>query len=299
MEENKHRVSVIIPNYDRKEHIGRLLQSIASQKFHDYEVIIIDDCSPDRSAILPNIGGFIKDHKNMRLIENKENIGFVRTCNKGIRLAKAEYICILTNDTLVTSDFLAENVKIMDNDKSSGILSCIIVDPQGKNWFSGGMFKKGVHINLRDDFQGIRPVDFVAGTAAFYRREVFDRVGLLDESFHMYHEDVEFCLRVRKGTDYKVCMFADKLVTHYTGLLKTLAYTKFLYYSHRNHMLILKKYFPKYIPMVLLHYIREIIDLLFISISKLQPSYNRFAVPIVMGTISGLLHRKGRNYDLH
>jgi len=291
LEKDKHKVSVIIPNYNRKRYLERLLPSIANQTFVDYEVIIIDDFSPDKSAV-EYIRYFIKDRKNMRLVENTANIGFVKTCNKGIMLASGEYLCILTNDTEVKKDFIERNMAILDTDSSIGVLSCIIVDQYGNNWFTGGLIKAGFFINLKDDFTGVRKVDFIAGTAAFYRRELFNKVGLLNEYFYMYHEDVEFCLRLKNETNYIALMFADKLVTHYTGLA-SLAHKQLLYYIHRNHILILKSYFPKYIPRAIFHYSREIVNLLFMSVSKLRPSYVLLTFHIIGGTFNGLI--RGQN----
>lgn len=292
MEKGKHRVSVIIPNYNRKKDLERLMPSIANQTFTDYEVIVVDDASPDRSAV-QYIRDFIKDRINMRLVENTENIGFVKTCNKGIELCSSKYICILTNDTEVRENFLQRNVEIMDANSSIGVLSCIIVDKDGNNWFSGGYIKRGFPVNQRDDFQGIRSVDCVAGTAPFYRKDVFDKVGLLDKRFVMYHEDVEFCLRVRNETNWKICMFAEKLVTHHAESY-TLGTNKVCYYGHRNHIIILKEYYPKYIPMVLLSYLREIANLTFVSVQKLRPSCFLHTPHIIRGALDGLVTRQSR-----
>jgi len=287
----RFKVSIIIPNYNGQEHLKRLLPSIANQNFDDYEVLIIDDCSPDRS-VLDYIKSFIKDYRNFNLVENNENLGFVKTCNKGIGLARGDYICLLNNDTEVKSNFVQRNVEILDADSSIGVLSCIIVDKHGKNWFSGGSFKSGLNVNLVDDFQGVRTVDWVSGTACFYRKDVFSRVGLLDESLFMYHEDIEFCLRVRSRTDYKICVFSDKLVTHYLGasLAKRLRY-----YLHRNHIIILKRYSPKYIPRVLLLYAGEIATLPIAAMLRLSPRYFfREFINITKGTIDGLNNKLGK-----
>jgi GT2 family glycosyltransferase len=291
MEEARFKVSIIIPNYNRRECLGRLLPSIANQTFEDYEVIIIDDFSPDKS-VLEYINTFIKDYENMRLIENNENMGFVRTCNKGIKLASGDYICLLNNDTEVKSNFVERNVEIMDADSSIGVLSCVIVDQDGNNWFSGGSLKAGINLNLRDDFEGVRSVDFVAGTACFYRREVFDKIGLLSEYLVMYYEDVEFCLRVRRETNYRVCMFSEKLVTHHVRI-GTVTSNRACYYMHRNHILILKKYFPESIPRVFVYYLKEIANLVLVSLLRLDPSYSLLTPHIVRGTIDGLVKRQG------
>ena len=316
----KHRVSIIIPNYNGKESLKRLLPSVADQTYKDYEVIIVDDFSADRS-VLEYIKTFIKDHENMRLLENRENLGFVKTCNRGFGLAKGDYICLLTNDTEVTSNFLQRNVEIMDADSSIGILSCVIVDKDGDNWFFGGLFRAGLRVNLKDDFQGVRSVDWVAGTAPFYRRDVFDRVGLLDERYVMYHEDIDFCLRVRNETDYKLCMFPEKLVTHYVeplglrlphlakpdtlyylGLKRRLGEAvqikpdRIHYYGHRNHMLLLRRYCPKYIPKILLFNLAEIIRLPIVAMLRMKPKSFLFSIHLVVltvrGTLEGLMERQ-------
>jgi GT2 family glycosyltransferase len=297
VERGRSKVSIIIPNYNGKEFLKRLLPSIANQTFDDYEVIIIDDSSPDRS-VLEYIKDFVRERKNMSLIENAENLGFVKTCNKGIRLASGDYICLLTNDTELESNFLERNVEIMDADGSIGVLSCIIVDGNGDNLFSGGSFKAGLRVNLQDDFQGVRSVDWVAGTAAFYRREVFDKVGLLNEDFVMYHEDIDFCLRVKSETDYRVCMFGEKLVTHYRQVLKPAQRNlaredRLCYYAHRNYILLLKKYCPKYIPKILLYNLQETINLLIVSALRLDRRYLLLSLHIIGGTLHGLTKRQG------
>lgn len=323
MEIKRSKVSIIIPNYNGKQYLRNLLPSITKQTFNDFEVIIIDDFSPDRS-ILNYISMFISDHENMRLIENIENLGFVKSCNKGFKMARGDYICLLTNDTEVRCNFIERNVEILDADNSIGVLSCIIVDQEGNNWFSGGYFRKGLRVNLKDDFQSIREVDWVAGTAPFYRREVFDRVGLLNEDFVMYHEDIDFCLRVRNETDYKVCIFPEKLVIHYVksmeprlrnlfrrerdilyylGLKRHLSEAvqtstdRIHYYGHRNHILLLRQYCSKYIPKILLYYLAEIILLPIVALLKMRLKVfllsPHLIILLIRGTLNGLTRNQG------
>jgi GT2 family glycosyltransferase len=287
MEAATPKVSIIIPHYNQVECLKRLLPSIANQTFDDYEVIIIDDFTPDRSA--PEyIRSLIKDYPKMRLVENTENMRFVRTCNKGIKLAKGDYICLLNQDTEVVNNFVQRNVEIMDADPSIGALSCIVVDKDGKNWFSGGRFKSGLNVNLVDDFQGVRTVDWVAGTAPFYRKEVFDKIGYLNEDFYMYHEDIEFCLRVRRRTNYQVCMFHEKLVTHYLDSNPD-KLNRMLYYTHRNHILLLKKYARRYLPKVVFLNLREFIIYMGSYILKRNRHALSIAIPRAKGTLAGLI----------
>ena len=288
MGNGKIKVTIIIPHYNQKECLKVLLPSIANQTFTDYEVIIIDDFTPDRSAPV-YIRSLIKDYPKMRLVENTENMRFVRTCNKGIKLAKGDYICLLNQDTEVVNNFVQRNVEIMDADPLIGALSCIVVDKDGKNWFSGGCFKNGLLVNLLDDFEGIRTVDFVAGTACFYRKEIFDEIGLFDEDFGMYHEDVEFGLRMKAKTNYKACMFAERLVVHY--VVPSIPQGDFYYYIMRNHIMLAKRYGKKYIPKILLYNLRQIRKLLLDSVASLIFSLY-MSLYMVRGTLAGLIERQ-------
>jgi GT2 family glycosyltransferase len=259
MEAATPKVSIIIPHYNQKESLRVLLPSIANQTFDNYEVIIIDDFTPDRSA--PEyIRNLIKDYPKMRLFENQENMRFVKAVNKGIKLADGEYVCLLNCDTEVKRNFVERNVEILDADASIAGLSCIIVDKYGKNWWTGGGFNKAYPVNLTDDFEGIRSVDFVAGTAAFYRREVFDKIGLFDESYLMYHEDVEFGLRIKAKTDYRTCAFSDRLVIHYH--VAGIPYSELLYLAKRNHIWLVRKYCPWLLPIVISKYSAINVELL-------------------------------------
>jgi len=262
------RASIIIPHYNQKESLKVLLPSIANQAFDNYEVIIIDDFTPDRSA--PEyIRNLIKDYPKMRLVENTENMGFVKTVNRGIGLSNGEYICLLNQDTEVKINFVERNVEILDADASIAGLSCIIVDKYGKNWWTGGGFNKAYPVNLTDDFEGIRSVDFVAGTAAFYRKEVFRKIGLFDVSFHMYHEDVDFGLRIRAETDYKTCAFSDRLVVHYQ--INARPGPEVRYLLDRNQIFIVRRYFPGLLPRVLIKYLTDMAGALASDILVLHP----------------------------
>jgi GT2 family glycosyltransferase len=161
------------------------------------------------------------------------------------------------------------------------------VDKDGKNWFTGGMFEKGLSVNLQDDFQGIRMVDWVAGTACFYRREVFDKMGLFDEDFLMYHEDVEFGLRMKAKTNYKSCMFAERLVVHY--LVPSIPRGDFYYYIMRNHIMLAKRYGKRYIPKILLYNLRQIRSMLLASVARPDRKSLIFSLYMVRGTLAGLI----------
>ena len=297
MRDEKVKASIIIPHYNQKECLERLLPSVANQTFKDFEVIIIDDCTPDEATV-SFVREFIRDKPNMYLVQNTVNMRFIKTCNKGIMLANGEYICFLNQDTEIKSTFVERNVTILDSDPSIGALSCVVVDQHGKSWHSGGRYRNGVPSNLKDDFQGLRPVDFVAGTAPFYRREVFEKIGLFDENYIMYHEDIEFGLRMRRQTAYRLCTFSDRLVTHF--MVPSIPRSDLYYYLNRNLVLLSRKYAPIYLPMVLVRIIvREVAARLVLAplaMLAFKPSLSsrwvRFAAASLRGTVDGIIAKQ-------
>jgi len=107
----------------------------------------------------------------------------------------------------------------------------------------------------------------------------------------MYHEDVEFCLRVKTETGYRVCMFPEKLVRHYISV-SDIESSRIAFYRHRNLILILRKYSPRSIPIALLCFFREIINLLLVSVIKLSPNYFMLVPNIIRGTMDGFINRQ-------
>lgn len=250
MSDKKVKVSIIIPHYNQKLCLQRLLPNLVDQTYEDFEVILIDDCTPDEATIT-FVRDFIKDKTNMRLVQNEINVRFVKTVNRGITLATGEYICLLNSDTEVKNNFVQRNVEILDSDPGIGGVTCTIVDQHGKNWFSGGRYRNELPTNLKDDFQGIRSADFIAGTAVFYRKVIFDKIGLFNENLIMYHEDVEFGLRVKHCTDYRLSTFSDKLFAHIQ--VPSIQESEVLYYDSRNLMWMAREYTPINIPTVIVY----------------------------------------------
>lgn len=302
MTEQNPRVSIIIPHYNGKECLRRLLPSVDDQTCRDFEVIIVDDCTPDETTV-PYILDFIQDKPNMRLVRNTENMRFIKTCNKGISMAKGEYICLLNQDTEITDDFVEKNVMIMDSDPAVGALSCVLVDQQGKNWWSGARYRHGSPLNLTDDFEGVRLADYVAGTAVFYRREVFDKIGLFDADLIMYYEDVEFGLRMRLKTNYKLCVFPEKLVTHF--LVPSIPRSELCYHLNRNRVLLCRKYASGYLPEVMVRIlvcevaVRLVLAPLALLVLKpsLSSRWMRFAFASLRGCVDGLTARCSHHCD--
>lgn len=116
-------VSVIIPNYNHAPFLQQRLDSVLNQSFHDFEIIILDDCSTDRSRTI--IEGYKNHPKISSIVYNETNSGSVfRQWVKGIKMAKGEYIWIAESDDFADPAFLAETVGLLDRNINCGATFC-------------------------------------------------------------------------------------------------------------------------------------------------------------------------------
>ncbi|HLP48065.1 MAG TPA: glycosyltransferase family 2 protein [Candidatus Kapabacteria bacterium] len=163
-------------------------------------------------------GGNEKDENiPLVLIRNGANNGFSAGNNVGIRYAlkkRADYIWLLNNDTLVNGNTLKELVYRMESEKEIGIAGALIYlasEPTKMQTYGGGTIS---HCTGRDRFvHSPGPVEYVAGTSFFVKRDVFEQVGLLDEKFFFYWEDVDFSRRA-VNAGWKVAVVAGAVVYH-------------------------------------------------------------------------------------
>lgn len=228
-------VSIVIVNYNTRDYLKDSLGSIYSQKNNiPYEVIVVDNNSTDGSKLLWRDSEF----KNIKFIENKENLGFARGCNQGIALSKGRYILVLNPDTVVLNDAIEKMVRFMDENKSVGISGPKILNPDGTIQYSCRKFPNHLFIlfGRNSIFTKVSPnnrfskkylmsdwnhdenreVDWVSGASLMLRRELIDDIGLFDENFFMFNEDVDICLRAKKA-GWSVKYFAEASVIHYIG----------------------------------------------------------------------------------
>jgi hypothetical protein len=196
-------VYIVILTLNHRDMTADCLRSVLQMTYPHYRVVIVDNGSTDGTV------EFVKERfPDVTVIANSRNLGFAAGCNVGIRHAMAEgadYVLLLNNDTLVPPDLLDHLIaQALPN---AGILMPRISysDEPGRLWFAGSR-RHWLTLDARD-FGPYGPrqihdnelcaVDYVFGTAMLIRRAVLERVGLFDEAFFMYYEDMDFCLRVR------------------------------------------------------------------------------------------------------
>ena len=199
----------VILNYNGYEDTILLLKSLPKLKAPGYQIstVIIDNRSTDDSV--GRLSELIGQLKIDKLIENRKNIGFAKGNNVGIKYALnqgAVYILLLNNDTKIVDNFLPSLLKI-DADIASPVVQ-FHEFKESKNWIYdyGGFINwttgRTYHINKNsqpktNNIQTI-PVDYIAGCCMFIKRKVFETIGLLDEKYFIYFEDVDFCVTAKK-----------------------------------------------------------------------------------------------------
>ncbi len=193
--------SVIIPNYNGQRHLPTVLDAMQRQTFRDFEVILADDASSDDSVALVE-----RNYPGVRLLVNRRNLGFVRTCNAAADAALGRILVLLNNDTEPEATWLEELARVfVAHPRAASVASKLLLFDQRDVLHSAGdlLGKDGIPINRgvwqKDVGQFDQDVQVFSacGGAAAYRREVWQALGGFDEDFWMYLEDVDFGFRAR------------------------------------------------------------------------------------------------------
>jgi O-antigen biosynthesis protein len=227
-------LSVIIVNYNVKALLEQTLLFV-EKAIHDLktEVIVIDNHSADESCMMVK-----EKFPKVILIENKENVGFSRANNQGILIAKGRNILLLNPDTVIREDTLTKSVQFLDSHVEAGALGVRMMDGRGQflpeskrglptpmvafykmsglsKLFPNSKTFGAYHLSYLNEFEN-HEVEILSGAYMMIKKEVLDKVGLLDEDFFMYGEDIDLSYRIIKG-GYKNYYLADTSIIHYKG----------------------------------------------------------------------------------
>ena len=246
--------------------IGMCLDSLNQSDFYSYEVIVIDNGSVDGSLEMIE-----KNYPLVRLIKNPENMGFAVACNQGIKAAKGEYIILLNNDIEVESNWLTKLYEGMERHPECGMgtTKMMFLDQRDVFYNTGDLFHAwsagGGRGQGEKDTGQYEEEDYVFGACAgagIYRRNFFEKVGVFDEDFFIFAEDVD--INMRGQLQGFKCVYLPKAKVYHIGTATVGLYSdRYIYLCKRNDIFVLirnyslKLYF-KYLWTILTHQLNDI-----------------------------------------
>ena len=215
------KVSIVIPVHNKFELTYHCIASlILSYNETSYEVIVVDDLSTDLTT---DIEQYIK---NVRMVKNSTNLGFLLSSTAGAELATGEYIVFLNNDTEVTTGWLDSLLGVFERFNDVGIAGSKLIYPTGKLqeaggiiWGNGKPWNVGNGGNAEDpQFNYTRQVDYLSGAALMIKSTIWSEVGGFSSEFiPAYYEDVDLAYKVReKG--YRTYYCPSSVVVHFEGM---------------------------------------------------------------------------------
>ncbi len=209
-------VSIIILTYNKAEYSFQCLESILAHTDVPHEVIIIDNGSTDESI------NFLNKVKNISIIKNEVNVGFVSGCNQGANISKGKYLLFLNNDVVVTPNWLSMMVNTIEASPKNGAVGCKLVWPNGLLqeagcivWNDGSTLGYGRGDNpYLPQYSYLREVDYCSGACLLVRADIFKTLGGFDERYiPAYYEDADLCLAI-KDEGYNVIYQPNVMVFH-------------------------------------------------------------------------------------
>ena len=227
-------LSIIIINYNVKEFLLNLLGSIdKAVKNISTEIIIVDNATDDGSVEIQR-----EKFPKIKLIANKENVGFGVANNQALESAKGKYFLLINPDAIVKEDTLIKMLEFFSKTPQAGIAGCKVLNPDGSLQFAcrrsfpgpwtsftkvmglSKLFPKSrlfarYNLTYLDENQTYE-VDAVSGAFLMMRKEVYEKIGGFDEQFFMYGEDLDLCYRAQKS-GFKVFFVHNTEIIHYKG----------------------------------------------------------------------------------
>jgi len=256
------KLSVIIVNYNVKYFLEQALHSVKkAMQGMEVEVIVVDNHSVDGSVeMVRNKFPFVK------IIDNKQNLGFSKANNQAINISSGEYVLLLNPDTVVQEDCFEKSIAFMDNTPDAGALGVKMIDGSGKFlpeskrglptpevafykvFGLASLFPKSpkfgkYHLGFLDKDK-TNVVDVLAGAFMLIRKSTLDKTGLLDEDYFMYGEDIDLSYRITKA-GYKNYYFPETTIIHYKGESTKRTSVNYVFTFYRAMIIFAKKHYSQ------------------------------------------------------
>ncbi len=295
------KLSIIIVNYNVKFFLEQALLSVEkATRTLSAEVFVVDNNSVDGSVEMLK-----EKFPNVRLIANKDNTGFSKANNQAIKISTGEYVLLLNPDTVVEEDTFEKVIRFMDSTPDAGGLGVKMLDGTGKflpeskrglptpmvafhkifglsALFPSSKLFGGYHLGYLDKDQ-IHEVDVLSGAFMLIRKKVLDKIGLLDEQFFMYGEDIDLSYRIQLG-GFKNYYFPETRIIHYKGESTKKSSVNYVFVFYKAMVIFAQKHFSQQNAKLFSFFIHFAIFLrAFIAL------LSRFAMKIMLPLLDGLV----------
>lgn len=237
--------AVYILNWNGRPYLAECLSALVAQTYRPFTVTLIDNGSTDGSL------DFVRAHfPDVGILDNGRNLGFADGNNAALRKATAEVVALLNPDVVASPDWLARLVEALAEERV-GIAGSKLWYPGGQTLqHAGGIIRRPQampdHYGVRERDEGQhdarRDVDYVIGGAVAIRREVIERIGLLDEGFFLYFEDADYCFRAREA-GYRVVYAPAATAIHVESAVAVKGSFSYLVRFHAGRWRFLLKHF--------------------------------------------------------
>lgn len=254
-------ISVITVNRNTRELLAPLLNSvIETADGLSIELVLVDNGSTDGSVELVR-----QEFPDVKVIENGANLGFAAANNRGMDESKGRCILLVNTDVVVLPGALRAMWEFLQQDASVGVVGCRVLNPDGSLQLSGKTFPDpvaalyiglGIHKILPDNkitnryylpiqsYELRQEVDHVSGSCMMINRAATEKVGLFDENFFLYCEDVDWCTRMRAG-GFKVFYLPEAQVIHHKGKSSSKESSRMIREYHRSAWYFYRKHYSR------------------------------------------------------
>lgn len=255
------KLTIVIVNYNVKDYLSQCLDSLRKALRNvDAEVVVVDNCSSDGSV------EYISSHYHkVRMIASKENLGFAKGNNIAIRQTESEYVLLLNPDTVVKEQTIIKVLEFMDTHPNAGAAGVEMLNadgtraPESRRGIPTPMtaFYKFIGLTKRYPkskrfakyymsylpWDSPQRIEIVSGAFCMLRRKALDEVGLLDEDFFMYGEDIDLSYRILKGGYDN--WYLPYSIVHYKGRSTEKSSFRYVHVFYKAMLIFLKKHYSE------------------------------------------------------
>lgn len=268
-----HKIGIVLVNYNGEKFQNECIASIKLMDYKDYKIIIVDNASKDNSVSM------IKEkYDDIIIIETGENCGVAKGNNIGIKKALelgCEYVLLLNNDTEVDSKMLS---KMLSKANENTMVTCKMYYYNQKNiiWCAGGEinWKKATVTHYGDgdvdsgQYDNSKFVEYTPTCCLLVHKNIFDKVGLMDENYFMYYDDTDFVVRANR-IGVKIWYESTAKLWHKVSSSSGGRKSKIsIYYGDRNRLYFINKFYKNKCKVKIYFYITRILKLFRYSIKN-------------------------------